>query len=82
MSSAKWNSCCLFGSGSDTFKVDWFLVLCLFVSLIIPGFFFFLIYKDVNYMLEFIILTLSHSMLEIFTFLTKKGSPDPKLSSR
>jgi len=44
MSSAKWNSCCLFGAGSDTFK----------------GFFafFFFFYNDVNYMLEFIILLL------------------------
>lgn len=32
-------------------------------------------------MLEFIILTLSHNVLEIFTILTEKGTPDPKLSS-
>lgn len=37
MSSAKWNSCCLFGSGLDTSKVDW--VWGFFVCLIIPGFY-------------------------------------------
>lgn len=81
MSSAKWNSCCLFGSGSDTFKsglvFGFFLLFWFLFCLIIPGFF----YKDVNDMLEFIIVALSHSMLEIFTVLAERGTPDPKLSS-